>query len=147
MTLEVYATRRGRFYYALRMTDYVLHISSYLSWRQLSFCNRPDSHKSTAKPNWYSPLSTANQNYTQSQRNSSPSVFSIKTGPSRTTRTSHWRLGLARGSVPDVTLSMLQLFIVTASVLSVFNVTKAKDENSREIPVKVSLYVLLRLLV
>ncbi len=34
---------------------------------------------------------------------------------------------------------MLQLFIVTASVLSVFNVTKAKDENSREIPVKVSL--------
>ena len=30
------------------------------------------------------------------------------------------------------------LFIVAASVLSVFNVTKAKDENGREIPVNVA---------
>jgi cytochrome P450 len=29
------------------------------------------------------------------------------------------------------------IFIVTASILSVFNVTKAKDENGHEIPVKV----------
>ena len=29
------------------------------------------------------------------------------------------------------------IFIVTSSVLSVFNVTKAKDENGHEIPVKV----------
>jgi hypothetical protein len=28
------------------------------------------------------------------------------------------------------------IFIVTSSVLSVFNVTKAKDENGHEIPVK-----------
>jgi hypothetical protein len=31
---------------------------------------------------------------------------------------------------------MLSIFIVTSSVLSVFNVTKAKDENGNEIPVK-----------
>ena len=29
------------------------------------------------------------------------------------------------------------VFILTASILSVFNVTKAKDENGHEIPVKV----------
>jgi cytochrome P450 len=39
------------------------------------------------------------------------------------------------------------IFIATASVLSVFNVTKAKDENDREIPVKVAPCVLLRLVV
>jgi cytochrome P450 len=31
------------------------------------------------------------------------------------------------------------IFIFTSSVLSVFNVTKAKDENGHEIPVKVAL--------
>ena len=33
------------------------------------------------------------------------------------------------------------LFIVASSVLSVFNVTKAKDENGQEIPVKVAMTV------
>src|SRR5260370_30122029 len=33
------------------------------------------------------------------------------------------------------------IFIFTSSVLSVFNVTKAKDENGHEIPVKVALTV------
>src|SRR5260370_39620724 len=31
------------------------------------------------------------------------------------------------------------IFIVTSSILSVFNVTKAKDENGNEIPVKVAI--------
>jgi cytochrome P450 len=31
------------------------------------------------------------------------------------------------------------LFVVASSVLSVFNLTKAKDENGHEIPVKVKL--------
>ena len=31
------------------------------------------------------------------------------------------------------------IFIVTSSILSIFNVTKAKDENGHEIPVKVAI--------
>jgi cytochrome P450 len=34
------------------------------------------------------------------------------------------------------------IFIVTSSVLSVFNVTKAKDENGNEIPVKAAVTVM-----
>jgi cytochrome P450 len=34
------------------------------------------------------------------------------------------------------------LFIVTSSVLSIFNVTKAKDENDHEIPVKAAVTAL-----
>ena len=33
----------------------------------------------------------------------------------------------------------LTLFIVASSVLSVFNVTKAKDENGQDIPVKAAM--------
>jgi hypothetical protein len=32
------------------------------------------------------------------------------------------------------------IFIVTSSILSIFNVTKAKDENGNEIPVRVAAY-------
>ena len=76
------------------------------------------------------------QKYTQTQRNSNPSVFSTKTGPSETIRHSRWHLGWARGSVLDVTFADAIHFIVASSVLSVFNVTKATDENGNEIPVK-----------
>ena len=48
------------------------------------------------------------QRHTQSQTTSSLNVFLTKMGLSETIRCSRWCLGLARGSVLDVTLSKLQ---------------------------------------
>ena len=47
--------------------------------------------------------------------------------------------GVGKRICPGRHLVEATLFIVASSVLSVFNVTKAKDENGNEIPVKVAL--------
>ena len=44
--------------------------------------------------------------------------------------------GIGKRICPGRHLVDATIFIVTSSVLSVFNVTKAKDENGNEIPVK-----------
>jgi cytochrome P450 len=45
--------------------------------------------------------------------------------------------GVGKRICPGRHLVDSTMFIVTASVLSVFNVTKAKDKNGNEIPVKI----------
>ncbi|KAN0125502.1 cytochrome P450 [Russula decolorans] len=47
--------------------------------------------------------------------------------------------GIGKRICPGRHLVEATLFIVTSSILSVFNVTKAKDENGNEIPVKVAI--------
>ena len=47
--------------------------------------------------------------------------------------------GVGKRICPGRHLVDSTVFIVTSSVLSVFNVTKAKDKNGNEIPVKVGL--------
>ncbi|KAI0278784.1 cytochrome P450 [Russula aff. rugulosa BPL654] len=47
--------------------------------------------------------------------------------------------GIGRRICPGRHLVESTVFIVTSSILSVFNVTKAKDENGNEIPVKVAM--------
>jgi cytochrome P450 len=46
--------------------------------------------------------------------------------------------GIAKRICPGRHLVDATIFIVASSVLSVFNVTKAKDENGHEIPVKLA---------
>jgi hypothetical protein len=52
------------------------------------------------------------QSYTQTQRNLSPSDFSMKTGPSETTQRYHLRLASAREFALDDTLSMLRFSLL-----------------------------------
>jgi cytochrome P450 len=47
--------------------------------------------------------------------------------------------GIGKRICPGRHLVEAILFIVTSSILSVFNVTKAKDENGNEIPVKITI--------
>ena len=47
--------------------------------------------------------------------------------------------GIGKRICPGRHLVEATLFIVASSILSVFNVTKAKDENGNEIPVKVTM--------
>ena len=47
--------------------------------------------------------------------------------------------GVGKRICPGRHLVEATLFIVASSILSVFNVTKAKDENGNEIPVKVAI--------
>jgi cytochrome P450 len=47
--------------------------------------------------------------------------------------------GIGKRICPGRHLVEATLFIVASSILSVFNVTKAKDENGNEIPVKVTI--------
>jgi cytochrome P450 len=47
--------------------------------------------------------------------------------------------GVGKRICPGRHLVESTLFIVASSILSVFNVTKAKDENGNEIPVKVAI--------
>ncbi len=49
--------------------------------------------------------------------------------------------GAGKRICPGRHLADMTLFIVTASVLSVFNVTKARDENGHEIPVNLVIEV------
>ena len=47
--------------------------------------------------------------------------------------------GIGKRICPGRHLVEATIFIVTSSILSVFNVTKAKDEKGNEIPVKVAI--------
>jgi len=47
--------------------------------------------------------------------------------------------GIGKRIRPGLYLVETTLFIVTSSILSVFNATKAKDESGNEIPVKVAI--------
>ena len=47
--------------------------------------------------------------------------------------------GVGKRICPGRHLVESTLFIVASSILSVFNVTKAKDENGNEVPVKVAI--------
>ena len=47
--------------------------------------------------------------------------------------------GIGKRICPGRHLVDATIFIVTSSILSVFNVTNAKDENGNEIPVKVAI--------
>ena len=47
--------------------------------------------------------------------------------------------GIGKRICPGRHIADSTIFIVTSSILSVFNVTKAKDENGNEIPVKVAI--------
>jgi cytochrome P450 len=49
--------------------------------------------------------------------------------------------GIGKRICPGRHVVDLTIFIVTSSVLSVFNMTKAKDENGNEIPVKAGVAV------
>ena len=47
--------------------------------------------------------------------------------------------GIGKRICPGRHFVEAEVFIVTSSIISVFNVTKAKDENGNEIPVKVAI--------
>ncbi|KAI9448687.1 cytochrome P450 [Lactarius psammicola] len=64
-----------------------------------------------------------------------PERFLNKDGTFRDDPTISLAFGAGKRICPGRHLAEMALFIVTASVLSVFNVTKAKDENGHEIPV------------
>ena len=68
------------------------------------------------------------QRCTRTQRNLSSSVFSIATGLSEKTRHS-LAFGIGRRICPGRHFVGATIFIVTSSVLSVFNATKVIDEN------------------
>ena len=76
-----------------------------------------------------------------------PERFLNKDGTVRDDPTLSLAFGVGKRICPGRHFVDAAIFIVAASVLSVFNVTKAKDENGREIPVEVAPYVLLSLVV
>ncbi len=76
-----------------------------------------------------------------------PERFLNKDGTVRDDPTLSLAFGIGKRICPGRHFVDAAIFIATASVLSVFNVTKAKDENGLEIPVKVEPCVLLRLVV
>ena len=76
-----------------------------------------------------------------------PERFLNKDGTVRDDPTLSLAFGVGKRICPGRHFVDAAIFIVTASILSVFTVAKAKDENGREIPVKVAPYVLLTLVV
>jgi hypothetical protein len=66
-----------------------------------------------------------------------PERFLNEDGTVRDDPTLSLAFGVGKRICPGRHFVDATLFIVTSSVLSVFNVTKAKDENGHEIPVKV----------
>jgi len=78
------------------------------------------------------------QRHTQSQTNSSPSIFSTNIGTVRDDPALSLVFGIGKRICPGRHLVEAEVFIVTSSIISIFNVTKAKDENGNEIPVKVA---------
>jgi len=76
-----------------------------------------------------------------------PERFLNKDGTVRDDPTLSLASGIGKNICPGRHFVDAAIFIAAASVLSVFNVTKAKDESGRETPVKVTPCVLLRLIV
>src|SRR5712691_23325 len=70
-----------------------------------------------------------------------PERFLNKDGSFRDDPTIALAFGAGKRICPGRHLVDAMLFIVASSVLSVFNVTKAKDENGREIPVRAAMTV------
>jgi len=68
-----------------------------------------------------------------------PERFLNDDGSVRDDPTLSFVFGIGKRICPGRHFVDATIFIVTASILSVFNVTKAKDENGREIPVKVAI--------
>jgi cytochrome P450 len=66
-----------------------------------------------------------------------PERFLNKDGSVRDDPTLSLAFGIGKRICPGRHFSDATMFIVASSVLSVFNMTKAKDENGHEIPVKV----------
>ena len=67
-----------------------------------------------------------------------PERFLKEDGSVRDDPTLSLVFGIGRRICPGRHLVDSIIFIVTSSVLSVFNVSKAKDENGHEIPVRVA---------
>jgi hypothetical protein len=65
-----------------------------------------------------------------------PERFLNKDGSVRDDPTLSLAFGIGKRLCPGRHFVDAAIFVVTSSVLSVFNVTKAKDENGNEIPVK-----------
>jgi hypothetical protein len=70
-----------------------------------------------------------------------PERFLNEDGSFRDDPTISLAFGVGKRFCPGRHFVDATLFIVASSVLSVFNVTKAKDENGQEIPVKVAMTV------
>jgi cytochrome P450 len=71
-----------------------------------------------------------------------PERFLNEDGSVRDDPTLALAFGAGRRICPGRHIVDATLFIVVSSVLSTFNVTKAKDENGKEIPVKAEVTVL-----
>jgi cytochrome P450 len=70
-----------------------------------------------------------------------PERFLNEDGSVRDDPTLSLVFGVGKRICPGRHFADATIFIVTSSVLSVFNVTKAKDENGHEIPVKAAVTV------
>ena len=68
-----------------------------------------------------------------------PERFLNEDGSVRDDPALSFEFGAGKRICPGRHLVEAIIFIVTSSILSVFNVTKAKDENGNEIPVKVAI--------
>ena len=71
-----------------------------------------------------------------------PERFLNKDGTARDDPTLTLVFGVGKRICPGRHFVDATLFIVTSSVLSLFTITKAKDENGHEIPVKAAVTVL-----
>jgi cytochrome P450 len=76
-----------------------------------------------------------------------PERFLNKDGTVREDPAISLAFGLGKRICPGRHFVDAAIFNVTSSVLSVYNVTKAKDENGNEIPVEAAAFVLRRLFV
>jgi cytochrome P450 len=76
-----------------------------------------------------------------------PERFLNKDGTVREDPAISLAFGIGKRICPGRHFVDAAVFTVTSSVLSVFNVTKAKDENGKEIPVEATAFVLRRLFV
>ena len=70
-----------------------------------------------------------------------PERFLNEDGTVRDDPTLSLAFGVGKRICPGRHFVDAEIFIFTSSVLSVFNVTKAKDENGNEIPVKAAVTV------
>jgi cytochrome P450 len=70
-----------------------------------------------------------------------PERFLNPDGSVRDDPTLSLAFGIGKRACPGRHFVNATIFIITSSVLSVFNVTKAKDENGHEIPVKAAVTV------
>ena len=70
-----------------------------------------------------------------------PERFFNEDGTVRDDPTLSLAFGVGKRICPGRHFVDAEIFIFTSSVLSVFNVTKAKDENGNEIPVKAAVTV------